>query len=115
MGKKVAGTCYVKVAGKQLEITGGVECPLSDVERETIKPGFFSEKEATPYTKVDAIFTPDFPIDTVVKGTNMTVTTEFANGMTYVLSGAYVVGQTATTGDDGKASLNFEGRKGSWQ
>ncbi|AOK40840.1 phage tail tube protein [Burkholderia vietnamiensis] len=115
MGKKTAGTCYVKVAGKQLEITGGVECPLSDTERETIKPGFFSEKEKAPYVKVDALFTPDFPIDTVMKGTNMTVTVEFANSRVYVLSGAYVVSGASTTGDDGKTPLTFEGRKGSWQ
>ncbi|CAG4906088.1 phage tail tube protein [Paraburkholderia saeva] len=115
MGKKVAGTCYVKVAGVQLEITGGVECPLTDKERETIKPGFYSEKDKTPYVKVDALFTDDFPIDTIMSGTNMTVTAELNNGRTYVLSGAYIAGDAATTGDDGKASLNFEGRKGSWQ
>lgn len=115
MGKRTAGTCYFKVAGKQLEITGGVEAPLGDSTRETIKPGYYSEKEKTPYVKVDALFTPDFPIDDIVNGTDMTITVDFANGKTYVLSGAYLVGDTSTTGDDGKTALTFEGRKGSWQ
>ncbi|QZP28750.1 phage tail tube protein [Pseudomonas mosselii] len=42
MGQKVAGTCFVKVDGDQLVITGGVECPLSDTKRETIMPALYS-------------------------------------------------------------------------
>jgi hypothetical protein len=45
----------------------------------------------------------------------MVVTVEFKNGRVYVLSGAYVVGEPAATGDDGKASLEFNGVKGRWQ
>ena len=36
MGKKLAGTCFVKVNGNQLELEGNVEFPLCDVQRETM-------------------------------------------------------------------------------
>ncbi|MGS1116872.1 phage tail tube protein [Castellaniella sp. UC4442_H9] len=117
MGQKTAGTVYVKVDGQQLVITGGVECPTMDVTRETIDgaPGYYSEKDRTPYIKVDALHTPDFPLDVIAKGTDMTVQAEFANGKVYVLSGAYQVGEPASSGDDGKVSLEFNGNKGMWQ
>jgi len=39
MGKKVAGTAYIKVDGMQLTVTGGAEAPLMDKKRETVYPG----------------------------------------------------------------------------
>ena len=36
MGQKVAGICYIKLDGQQLEVSGGVECPLLDVKREAV-------------------------------------------------------------------------------
>lgn len=115
MGQKVAGTCYIKVDGEQLVITGGVEVPLSKVKRETVVPGYFKEEDRAPFTKVDAVMTPDFPITKLVNGTNMTVTTEFKTGRSYVLSGGYLVDEVNVTGDDGKVSLNFDGIAGDWQ
>ena len=43
---KVAGTCYVNVDGTQLVVNGAVTVPMTDVIRETIKPGYFSEMSA---------------------------------------------------------------------
>ncbi|MCE4058457.1 phage tail tube protein [Pseudomonas sp. Au-Pse12] len=115
MGQKVAGTCYIKVDGDQLVITGGVEAPLSKVKRETIIKGYFKEEDRTPFLKVDAVKTPNFPVAKLSGGTNMTVTAEFKDGSSYVLSGAYLVDDVNVTGDDGKVSLNFEGIAGDWQ
>lgn len=116
MGQKVAGTCYIKVDGVQLVITGGVEVPLSKVKRETIAPGgYFREEDRTPFTKVDAVKTPGFPFEKITSGTNMTITSEFKDGSSYVLSGAYTVDDVNVTADDGKVSLNFEGVSGDWQ
>lgn len=109
---KVAGTCYVNVDGTQLVVTGAVTVPMTDVIRETIKPGYFSENERTPYIALDAIVDEDFPIDQLKNGTDMTVTAELANGKTYVLSGAYLVEEPEYTADDGTVSLRFEGSKG---
>ncbi|SMG09459.1 phage tail tube protein [Paraburkholderia susongensis] len=114
MGQKVAGTCYVKAAGRQLEITGAVECPLADKERETIKRGFYSEKDAIPYVEVDALVDANFPRAALMNDTNQTVTVEFENTHVYVLSGAYMVGERPVTGDDAKAPLRWEGVRGDW-
>ena len=43
MGQKVAGTVYIKADGIQFTTTGGVECPLSVVMRESVAPGYFKE------------------------------------------------------------------------
>lgn len=115
MGKKVAGTCYVKTDGTQLTITGGVEAPLTDTTRESVVPGFYTETERIPYLNVTAVVTPDFPRKQLVEGTDMTITAEMANGSVYVLSGAYLVDEPAYAGDDGTCDLVFNGRKGIWQ
>jgi hypothetical protein len=115
MGQAVAGTCYIKVDGSQLVVTGGVEAPLSKVKRETIRPGYYKEEDVFPFVKVDAIKTPGLDVQKLVTGTNMTVTAEFKDGSVYVLSGAYLVDETTVSGDDGKISLKFEGSNGDWQ
>lgn len=115
MGQKVAGTCYIKADGQQLVITGGVEAPLAKVKRETIVKGYFKEEDVVPFIKVDAVHTPDFPIKKLSTAISMTVTAEFKNGTVYVLSGAYVVDDLNTTGDDGKVSIQFNGIEGDWQ
>jgi len=115
MGQPVAGTVYVKADGVQFSVTGGVECPLSTVKRESILPGLYKEEDRTPYVKVDAVFERDFPIAKLQSATSMTVTVEFKNGRVYVLSEAYLVGEPAVAGDDGKAALEFNGRSGRWQ
>lgn len=115
MGQKVAGTCYVKVDGAQLTITGGCEAPLMDKKRETVVPGCFKEEDLAPYLKVSAVHTPDFPLKAITEGTDMTITCEFKNGKVYVLSGAYVVDEPSSKGDDGTIELQFDGNKGIWQ
>lgn len=115
MGQKVAGTVYFKVDGQQLEVTGSAEVPTSDYTRESLRPGYFSETDRIPYVKVDALFTPGFPLKKLQDSIDMTVTVEFKNGRTYVLSQAYQVGEPVATGDDGKVQLQFDGVRGVWQ
>lgn len=114
MGQKVAGTVYFKVDGKQLTVTGEAEAPVGNVTRETLAPGFFSETDRVPYLNVAALHTPDFPLKEITEGIDMTVQCDFKNGKSYVLTGAYLVGETAATGDDGKISLEFNGVDGRW-
>ncbi|WP_256831725.1 phage tail tube protein [Pseudomonas sp. Pse1] len=114
MGKKVAGTVYAKVDGGQVTVTGGVECPLSDKKRETVAPGFFKEEDLAPYVKLTAIDDPDLPIQQLMTATNSTITVEFANGRIYVLSGAYIVGEPSTKGDEGTIDFEWNGDKGVW-
>ncbi|MBH8610494.1 phage tail tube protein [Pseudomonas mohnii] len=115
MGKKVAGTAYIKVDGLQLTVTGGAEAPLMDEKRETVYPGFYKSEKLTPYLKMTVIHDPDLPIKTLTEGTDMTVTCEFNNGKVYVLSGAYLVDEPTSKGDDGTIELQFDGVKGVWQ
>lgn len=119
MAKRVAGICYIKADGEQFEVSGGVECPLMDVKRETVMglagPAGLKETALEPYTKLQAIFMPNFPLDKLRTSTDMTVTTEMPNGKVYTLQGAFVKGEPAAKGDDGTVELEFGGTKGQWQ
>lgn len=115
MGQKIAGTAYVKVDGAQLTISGGAEAPLMDKKRETVYPGFYKEEELAPYLKMTALHTADFPRKALTEGKDMTITCEFNNGTVYVLSGAYLVDEPTSKGDDGTLELQFDGTKGVWQ
>lgn len=116
---RVAGICYIKVDGEQLEVSGGVECPLMEVTRETVMgtngPAGHKETAQRQFVKVSAVFTEDFPMNKVTKGTDMTVTAEMPNGKVYTLSGAYLVGEPTAKADDGITELEFDGKKGQWQ
>ncbi|MDH1442062.1 phage tail tube protein [Pseudomonas sp. GD03721] len=115
MGQKVAGTVYIKIDGAQLVITGGVEAPLNKYNRETIVKGHFKEEDVIPFLKVDAVKTKGVDWAKVAAGVDLTVTAEFKDGSTYVLTGAYVVGDLNVTGDDGKVAIEFNGAEGDWQ
>lgn len=118
MGQRVAGICYIKCDGVQLEVKGGVECPLSPVVRETqmalAGSSGYKETAQRPFTKLTAIFSRDFPINTLVNSTSMTVTTEFANGKVYTLTSAWVEGETVGNGEEGTADIEFSGLTGIW-
>lgn len=115
---RVAGICYIKVDGQQLDVSGGLECPIQSATRETVMGlggvGGFKEFATTPFVKLSAIFRADFPMDLIADGTNMTVTAEYPNGRVYTLSGAYLVGEPAAKGDDGLIDLEFQGMRGQW-
>lgn len=119
MGKRVAGICYIKIDSEQLEVSGGIECPLTDIKRETVMgqsgPAGFKETALEPYINLTAVFTPDFPLDTIQSNTEMTITAELANGKVYTLSGAFLKGEPSVKGDDGTTDLEFGGKKGIWQ
>ncbi|PVZ12646.1 MULTISPECIES: phage tail tube protein [unclassified Pseudomonas] len=114
MGQKVAGTCYVKIDGTQLILKGGVEAPLMDKTRETVVPGYFKEEDKAPFVKLTAVHTPNFPLKALTEGINMTLTAELQNGKVYTLSGAYLVSQPTSKGEDGTLELQFDGIKGVW-
>lgn len=116
---RIAGTCFIKANSTQLEVSGGVECPINKTVRETkmgaTGPAGYSEMAQQPYVKVTAFVKPDFDIDLVANSVDLTVTAELANGKVYVLSSAYLVGEAAAKNDDGTVDLEFNGLKGIWQ
>lgn len=119
MGKRVSGTCFIKVDGAQLEVEGSVEVPMSQVKRESKMAltgcSGYDERAAEPFVKVSAFVTPDFPRSKLENGTDMTVTAELANGMTYVLSSAWLNDAPSLKADDGKVELYFGGLRGEYQ
>lgn len=119
MAQRVAGICYIKVDGAQLTVEGGVEAPMNTVNREAVMglagQAGYKETSLEQYLKVSAIFTPDFPLQTIAQGTNMTITAELANGKVYTLSGAYLRGERPVKGDEGKTDLEFSGTSGVWR
>lgn len=116
---RIAGVCYFKVDGEQLETTGSVECPLMTVNRETVMGSTravgFKETAIAPYIKGTFAFDKDFPIEKISGEIEMTITAELANGKTYVLADAYVVGEVPVSNDDGTVELEFNGSSGEWQ
>ena len=65
--------------------------------------------------KFKDVHTPHMPLKLLTTGVDMTITCEFNNGKTYVLSGAYMVEDPSSKADDGTIDLKFEGSQGSWQ
>ena len=120
MGVRVAGICYVKVDGTQLEVKGSIECPLAATGKEAVMglsgTAGYKETAKRHFVKLSAIFTPDFPVAQLQSGTNMTVTAELANGKVYTLSGAWLEGDgNDVNGEEGTIDLEFSGLSGVWQ
>jgi hypothetical protein len=117
--KRLAGTCYIKVDGEQIEVSGGVEAPLNDSKREPVKSATavvgYKEEVIVPYVKVTAILVPGFPRAKLNASDNMTITAEMANGDVYTLSGAWLANDPSHKADDGTTELEFNGTKGNWQ
>lgn len=119
MGQRVAGICYIKVDGQQLEVKGSVECAASDTKKESVMGlnanAGYKETAMRPYIKGTFVFVPGFPLATIVAGTAMSITAELANGSIYTLSGAWVEGEPSVKADEGEIDLEFSGIKGIWQ
>lgn len=120
MGQRIAGTCYIKIDGEQLELKGGIELPLFKTKRESVESisgptGYYKEQDVVPFIKGSFLVPSSFPLSMLETGTDLTITAELANGMVYTLSGAYVVGDAALKGDDGEVDLEFNGKKGDYQ
>ena len=119
MAKRIAGTCYVKVNGEQLSLNGSMTCTMSDVNREAVLGSNgvagYSESPVAPSIIGTFNVTTDFPLETLMDTTDMTVTAELANGMVYTISDAFVSGETNYSASDGNISLTFVGMRGSWQ
>ena len=116
MGKKLAGTCFVKVNGQQLELQGNIEFPLTSVQRETMlsTTGVVGYKETVvaQYVSGDFIVPAGFPIEDIKENTAQTITVECANGMVYTLSDAYVTDVIAYKPVDGTLTIKWEGTNG---
>lgn len=117
--KRIAGTCYFKIDGLQLSLTGGIEAPMNLSVKEDIigLDGSIDYKETfrAPYIKGTFKVPADFPIQKITTSETMTITAELANGKVYVLSGAWLSGEANHSAEEGTAELEFHAEEGFYQ
>lgn len=116
---KLAGTCYIKIDGQQLSATGGIEVPMNTRVKDDIigLDGSVDYKEThrAVYTKATLKVPKKFPFSKLDSSENMTVTSEFANGMVYVLSDAWVHGEMNYNPEEGTVEVEFHSENGDFQ
>lgn len=96
---RIGGTCYFKIDGQQLSLTGGIEVPMNRTVNDDIigLDGSVDRKEThrAPYVKGTFKVPKNFPVSKITSSDEMTITAELANGQVYVLSSAWLPGCTA--------------------
>ena len=89
---RIGGTCYFKIDGQQLSLTGGIEVPMNKTVNDDIigLDGSVDRKEThrAPYVKGTFKVPKNFPVSKITSSDEMTITAELANGQVYVLSSA---------------------------
>lgn len=118
MGKRIGGVAYIKVDGDQLELSGKLTCNIMMTEKEGQSglsgPVGYKETPRVPTIEGDFFVPPGFPMKALESMAEGTVTAELANGMTAVLSGAWLSGTIEVDAAEGTTSLTFEGIEGKW-
>ncbi|EGT5654206.1 phage tail protein [Citrobacter braakii] len=116
---RIAGTTYFKLDGDQLSLTGGITVPINtNVNDDVIGlDGSVDRKETfrAPFIKGTYKVPKGFPIDKITGSTGMTATAELANGMVYVLRGAWLHGEGDFNAEEGTVDLEFHGETGFYQ
>jgi len=116
---RIGGTCYVKIDGLQVSLTGGIEVPMNTKIREDVM-GLagdvdYKETHRAPYVKGTFKVPKAFPVSKLMDSDQMTITAELANGMVYVLSEAYQAGEANHNAEEGTVDLEFHGTEGFYQ
>ena len=116
---RIAGTCYFKIDGQQLSMTGGIEVPMNTKVNDDVigLDGSVDRKEThrSPYIKGTFKVPKDFPVNKVTTSDQMTITAELANDQVYVLSSAWLHGEANRNAEEGTADLEFHGEEGDYQ
>lgn len=116
---RIAGTCYFKLDGQQLSLTGGVTVPVNTKVNEDVigLDGSVDRKEThrAPYINGTFKVPEGFPLDKISNSVNMTAVAEMANGMVYVLVNAWLDGEAEVDAENGTAELAFHGEEGFYQ
>mgnify|MGYP000462409156 CR=1 FL=1 len=116
---KIGGTCFFKVDGLQLSMTGGIEVPMNKTVNDDVigLDGSVDRKEThrAPYIKGTFKVPKDFPVSKLTTSEQMTITDERANGQVYVLSSAWLHGEANHNAEEGTADLEFHCEEGDYQ
>lgn len=117
--RKIGGVLYVKADGLQLSVNGTLELPINTVIREDIVGAdgsvHYKETHKAPYIKAEFKVEKNFPIQKLTSADEMTITAELANGMVYVLSGAWLSGESTYNPLEGTVEVEFHGDEGFFQ
>jgi hypothetical protein len=110
---RIAGTCFVKVGGRQLSIAGTITVSPAKVEREG-KAGLsgvagYVEKSRVPYIEVECNALPAVRLADLEAVVNETVTAELGNGRTYILRNAWLAPAIEEAAAEGTFTARFEG------
>ncbi len=118
MKNRIAGTCFVSVDGDQLELGGSLSLSLNSSEKEGLAGlsgvAGYKETPRVPFIELECFVPKGFPLAKIRDGDGLVITAELANGLTGVLSEAWLAGELAINGAEGNTSLRFEGKEGKW-
>ncbi|MEH6630163.1 MAG: phage tail tube protein [Halopseudomonas aestusnigri] len=116
MGKRIAGTAYVKVDGNQYTLSGSLTVSIDEAEREGLVGlsgvAGFKEMPRVPFIEGEFFTTDEMNLKDVEAITDATVTAELANGKTYVLRNAWTAGAREVDAAEGNVTIKFEGISG---
>lgn len=116
---RIGGTCYFKIDGTQLSLTGDVEVSMNTSIKESViglaGDVGYKEKFRAPFITGTFTVPKDFPLRTITTSDQMTITAELANGQVYVLSNAWLSGEANHNVVEGTTKLTFNGEEGDYQ
>lgn len=116
---RVGGTCFFKIDGQQLSLTGGIEVPMNTAVKDDVigmdGSVYYKETHRAPYIKATFIVPKDYPISKITSADTMTITSELANGQVYVLSSAWLHGEANHNAEEGTVDMEFHGQEGFYQ
>ena len=79
---RIGGTCYFKIDGQQLSLTGGIEVPMNRTVNDDIigLDGSVDRKEThrAPYVKGTFKVPKNFPVSKITSSDEMTITAELS-------------------------------------
>ena len=97
----------------QTKAEADVEAPLFNVEKTSLQPGFYTEKQVAPKLKGTFLFTDNFPVETLAKADNMVIQVVFDSQRSVVLTGAHVEGMPSVK-SSGEIEIEFAGEQITW-
>lgn len=116
--KAIAGVAYVKVNGKQYMLRGSGQADIGEFDREgqAGQDGVhgFTQKPKVPSISGEFTVTADTDLNEIHAMEDGTVTMEFVNGKTAVLTNAWSATAPVVDAGEGKTPLKWEGMSGHW-
>ena len=113
MAERIAGTCFFKVDGTQVQVAGDITVDPLLAER-TGQVGLsgiagFKEMPRVPSIEVEFFVTRGTNWEQLVGTVDGTTTAELANGQVWSLRNSWLSGAPTLNADESKTTFKFEG------